>query len=366
MSAPATDGPAVPGGSQRGLSKIVLRLKTVLKRRDGSGRLSFAGKPAPVATAGLSVLAQPADPTPVIEASTPATKVPAPVADPEPVGDIPKGPQPTRMMRSQIEADRAMRIRERFAVTIEPLPSASDREICRVAKPIRMRIHRTCHQCETTFGANKVCSQCQHARCKSCPRYPPKKTDKGKWEKAQKKENVTPSIVVYIEPDTYWGLREQILLTKPSPRPGAQPLVRKKPKQRVRRNCHECGTLFPGGCKICPNCDHLRCVDCPRDPAKRSHYPDGYPGDAPSSNTSLPIKYRCHKCTKVFPAVPHPDSAEGIARKEGKIEPPECVRCKHPMCSACPRAPPVRIDPEPDPDVLRSVQAKLAALRLTV
>ncbi|KAF8855308.1 hypothetical protein BDZ45DRAFT_746571 [Acephala macrosclerotiorum] len=328
MSTPAQSGPEA-AGKKKGL---LSRMKTVLKRSDGSKRL-FSSKPS---AAGPST-------------SEPAETQPAPVV--EPVIDIPVGA--TKVMRSQIDADRARKLGERFAVTIEPLPTGPDRATYRIEKPIRMRIHRTCHRCNTTFGNNKVCAQCQHTRCKNCPRYPPKKVEK-------KGKEVVELKVVDIEPDTYYGLREQVILTKPNPKPNAQPLVRKKPMQRVRRTCHECSAMFPSGVKTCTGCQHVRCADCPRDPAKKKKYPDGYPGDAPSSNIDRPVKYNCHKCYKTFPPVPHPDSAEGIAAKEK--EPLECVRCKHPMCSDCPRAPPQRVEPAPDPEVLKSVREKLATL----
>ena len=48
----------------------------------------------------------------------------------------------------------------------------------RVEKKIRMRVRRKCHQCQTTIGANKICSQCDHVLCKECPRYPAKKKKK--------------------------------------------------------------------------------------------------------------------------------------------------------------------------------------------
>lgn len=173
--------------------------------------------------------------------------------------EIPVGTH-RKMMRSEIEAERAKKLAERFALYIEPLSPVPDKETTRIEKPVRMRIHRTCHICSTTYGGNKTCVKCEHVRCKSCPRYPVKKTEK-------KEKALAPTThIVTIEPDTYWGLREPILLTRPSGKPGAQPLVRKRPKQRVRRNCHECHGLFPSGTKICPGCDHVRCVECPRDP----------------------------------------------------------------------------------------------------
>jgi hypothetical protein len=224
-----------------------------------------------------------------------------------------------------------------------------------------------------------VCSQCQHVRCKECPRHPIKK-DKNPEDKGKAKEATAAVPGGAIEADTYYGLKEQIQLTKPSNKPGGQLLVRKKPMQRVRRTCHLCNTLYGAGVKTCSNCGHVRCTDCPRDPyvldlppfslltyssAKKRKFPDGYPGDAPSSDTSHPVKYSCHKCNKVFPAVPHPDSPEGIALAKSDADPLICVRCKHPRCSECPRAPPSQVEPAPDPDVLKSVEAKLAALNVT-
>jgi hypothetical protein len=168
-------------------------------------------------------------------------------------------PQPKKLMRSQIEADRARKLAEKFSLTLEPLSLGPDKEAFRVEKPIRMRIHRSCHRCSTAFGSNKVCTHCDHTRCRLCPRHPTKSERKGKEK--------TPVVKAdFIEPDTYYGLREQIQLTKPNPRPGGLPLVRKKPQQRVRRNCHECAALFASGAKICTACQHIRCADCPRDP----------------------------------------------------------------------------------------------------
>lgn len=150
---------------------------------------------------------------------------------------------------------------ERFKVTIEPYQWPSEKEAYRIEKPIRMRIHRQCHRCNTTFGGGKTCVSCQHSRCTKCPRYPPKKTEK---EGKQKEKGAVTSQT--LEVDSYYGLREVIELRKPNPRPGGQPLVRKKPMQRVRRTCHECSTMFSANAKICQGCNHIRCADCPRDP----------------------------------------------------------------------------------------------------
>ena len=78
--------------------------------------------------------------------------------------------------------------------------------------------------------------------------------------------------------------------------------------------------------------------------AKKKKFPDGYPGDVYSDDTSKPVKYACHKCSKVFPPLPHPDSEEG--KSAAGAAPPECVRCKHPKCESCPRAAPATHPPQ--------------------
>lgn len=356
MSTPTTTGPE----EKSAVSKLLSRARTVLRKKDGSKRFSFSGKSSAAATS-----------TPAAGPSTTKTSEPTPAPAAAAVEETPAptttkdGPQPVKIMRSQIDAERANRLGERFklpAIEAHEFPSKPDKEALRIEKPIRIRIHRTCHKCQTTFGGNKICATCQHPRCSKCPRYPVKKA---KTEGAKGKEKEAPKALVEgaIEPDTYWGLTEKYVLTIPS-RTGGQPLVRKKPMQRVRRTCHECSTLFLAGAKICTNCEHVRCTDCPRDPAKKKKYPDGYPGDVYSATSTQPLKYSCHQCTKVFPAVPHPNSPEGIAAAADPPPAPKCVRCGHTKCSECPRAPIVMVEPAPDPEVLRSVEAKLAKLNI--
>ena len=157
-----------------------------------------------------------------------------------------------------MHAERTKKLEERYSFKVKPWAVTDDKELYRIEKPIRMRIHRSCHKCNTAFGPNKVCTTCQHTRCKTCPRYPAK----GSGAKGKGKEIFTGD---YLEPDFYWTFKEEPVLTMPPRKPGGQPLVRKQPKQRVRRTCHECSTLFLKT-KECSKCGHIRCTECPRDP----------------------------------------------------------------------------------------------------
>lgn len=60
--------------------------------------------------------------------------------------------------------------------------------------------------------------------------------------------------------------------------------------------------------------------------------------------------YACHRCDMLFAP-----TEDGV--------PPECTRCKHPKCESCVFARPRKVKAEPDSEVVKSVEAKLSALR---
>jgi len=252
---------------------------------------------------------------------------------------------------SAVQQERARILFAKYGLTLEPEEWMSPRNLNveRVEKPIRMRVRRICHRCQTTFGPDKVCVNCQHLRCKKCPRHPPAKSKDAKGKAravVPPKENLAPLRPKPAIPP----------LTLPSRR-GGQDLVRKQITQRVRRNCHRCGTLFRGNVKECHNCEHVRCKKCPRDPPKLDKYPDGYPGDADPPPDPLPrvwkkqrlrVRYFCHRCSTQF--VPG-----------GRT----CVSCGEAKGPDTIRDPPKRDRPPPDPDIVQRVQERLAQLPLS-
>lgn len=82
---------------------------------------------------------------------------------------------------------------------------------------------------------------------------------------------------------------------------------------------------------------------------KKDKYPYGYPGDEFGAK-SIPY-YKCHECYAKFPP----------GAKDGET----CPRCSHGKCNNCERLRPQKVEPAPDPEVLRSVQEKLAALKVS-
>jgi hypothetical protein len=181
----------------------------------------------------------------------------------------------SKLSKSELFEERAKKLGERFGLEIKAgewqqaaAPPNSD-TVLRIDKPIRMRVRRTCHKCNTGFGAAKECPGCSHVRCTKCARYPPKRTEaeviasRERRAALMKANKESQAIVPDYDCENY-NDREYVL-KRPS-KTGGQDLIYKKPRQRVRRTCHECQTLFRAHSKKCDKCNHIRCTDCPRDP----------------------------------------------------------------------------------------------------
>ena len=149
---------------------------------------------------------------------------------------------------SALQEEKARAMFAKYGLTLEPGEWATPLpgDIPRIEKQVRMRVRRACHRCQVTFGHDKLCANCDHTRCKKCPRFPGSKprTAKGKGVAAG-------------------GVGEALTMQD---RGTGKEMTRKMPMQRVRRTCHECQTLFVGKAVQCESCKHLRCPKCPRDP----------------------------------------------------------------------------------------------------
>lgn len=172
-----------------------------------------------------------------------------------------------------MQHEKARALFAKYGLTLEPgeWKSPPEMPLQRVTQPIRMRVRRTCHRCQTTFGPEKVCVNCQHPRCKKCPRFPPARSkDEAEPQLLMPKPKIAEIITRHraaqpISPHIRITGDPKAPLTKPS-RTGGQDIVHKPVRQRVRRHCHRCGTLFISGSRECESCKHTRCKKCPRDP----------------------------------------------------------------------------------------------------
>ncbi|KAI1327479.1 hypothetical protein F5Y16DRAFT_371435 [Xylariaceae sp. FL0255] len=258
----------------------------------------------------------------------------------------------TRIPRIQIHEERAKKLGARFGLEIKPSEwHNSEGDVLRVDKPVRMRIHRECHRCHTRFGTGNVCAQCQHTRCKQCTRYPDKHTDAERQANRDKREALRQKHKDMAPIIPSYDFSPEIILKRPS-KTGHQDVVYKgRARVRVRRYCHVCENLISSHGKqarVCDQCGHKRCGDCPRAPDDKKKYPYGYPNDEPG--TVFKGVYACHECKMKFRS----DAEDGTP----------CARCDHAKCSKCPRVKPRRVDPDPDPDVLESLRQRMAELQM--
>lgn len=251
--------------------------------------------------------------------------------------------------KMEIFEERARKMDETYGLVMEAsdfLNIAPSETVYRVDKPIRMRARRVCHKCNTMFAVKNECPKCRHTRCDKCPRYPSKESEAdflinlGEMEAVVKANCENPAILA----DFFWG-DQQIELKRPS-KTGGQDLVHRRPRQRVRRTCHECETLFAPGSRNCEYCGHVRCTDCPRDPPKKDKYPFGYPGDVFGPETGA--RFECLSCETLYP----PEVEDGTP----------CQACGLEKSAESPRTVPRKVQPIPDPDVLNKLQATLAEL----
>ena len=165
---------------------------------------------------------------------------------------------------SALQEEKAKAMFAKYGLTLEPgewtTPVTDGAP--RVEKQVRLRVHRVCHRCQTIFGQDKLCSNCNHTRCKKCPRQ------NGTKSKGAKGKGIMAGGVLVDDGAT----KSDEALTMPH-RATGKDMTRKVPTQRVRRTCHECQTLFSGKAIQCENCKHMRCAKCPRDPSVLPYFP---------------------------------------------------------------------------------------------
>lgn len=366
------------------------RAKSALKREKTKRLPSSGGVSAPETSSGGATPLHGSAVAAVAAAARPTERRPVePIPEQEAkVGKAEKQPEPKKAeaddkteaeklekrvaSRAALQQEKARALFEKYGLTLEPhewaTPSTADR-VERVQKPIRMRVHRTCHRCQTTFGVDKVCVQCGHKRCKTCPRYPVKKP-----KHAQQEPGKVAAVAVAgagagerdgpTRDERRLKAERKYRITMPA-KVQTQDRVRRDVRQRVHRTCHRCERQFERGEKTCAACSHIRCTKCPRDPAKPHKYPDGYPGDAEAletdeiipavkrrefKKTRMVVKWHCHGC-------------DGIFTHGNKT----CRFCQHERCRECRRVPPKKAKPppaKPEPELMERIEARLADLRL--
>lgn len=251
----------------------------------------------------------------------------------------------------------------------------------RIEKKVRVRIHRQCHRCNATFGADRQCPNCTHSRCKKCMRVRPQSAPTSSHRRAEfcGRDNGPPERSIHDDPqyrvDRTRAIFEKYNMTfEPQeyyfPDPAQLgPRVQKRPRMRIHRRCHRCMTEL-GGLAACETCGHHACANCPRDPPVRaakapgaekgkSRTAEGLPSGMtaaavdPAARTGvsrvkakpkLRVKRYCHECSAAFPS---------------KVR--TCQRCQHEQCEGCKRLPATKAPKQKgtaamEPEVQKQVQ----------
>ncbi|KAL8692684.1 MAG: hypothetical protein Q9218_002333 [Villophora microphyllina] len=249
MSAPAPGGSGSPEEERKGLSKFVRRASKVFRRRS-SARGSISGPSdltqsasgtAPAESSAPQVSSPPAIAETAIE-EQPSAPPPAPITTQQPIEEKSTKPDNARVAKTAaasitIQEERARALFAKYGLTLEPgewtSPIKADAE--RVEKKIRMRVHRQCHKCQTTFGPDRICSNCKHNRCKKCPRYPTKRAKESAKEPKGKGVATTGGAAAAVA-DTELSLKNLTISSRTtgkqlSYKPATQRCPRQPPKR---------------------------------------------------------------------------------------------------------------------------------------
>ena len=258
----SSSGQGDAGGQRpQGLARFMRRASKVLK--GSSTRSSVAGASNTVPTTGDPNPSQPAvaripsvQPTALQSNRVEAELTELPITS---------RPITSALAQNKLHEDKARALFAKWGMTLEPgeWTPVWKGDAGRVERQVRVRVHRQCHRCQTAFGPEKICNSCTHSKCKSCPRFPMKKT-----KESQSKALARPSLPLAVHNAPYPNVRTRTKsLTLPdTPMTGNEVVVRRAPVQRVRRTCHKCHVTFIGKATTCRNCQHLRCPKCPREP----------------------------------------------------------------------------------------------------
>lgn len=338
---------------------------------------------------------------PIIPTNEPLTGLDADIdVDEDPADDVDATTLPTFSTRTAITDERARGLFAKYNLKYDPRGKRPQQEppnkIRRVEKPVRLRVHWTCHECRMQFGLEKVCAGCGHRRCRDCVRHPPKRAREAlefntlpmEEEEVQVQDEaegpppdgedsatVDPDLLSYrgepaapplspedaspngtprtsapaatagepltsppleIDDDAevdYAHLRSSQYMIHTRPRAAIHSILQPT-KNPTRRTCHECNaTLRHSGAQDCPSCGHVQCDLC-----------------APSTE---------HQLQKPGPSNQEPEEEASMVRSVKRVyrkprqrvryrcencnahfvESDRCVECGHERCHACHREP---------------------------
>lgn len=211
----------------------------------------------------------------------------------------------------------------------------------RVERPIRLRVHWTCHECNTRFGMENLCPDCGHRKCVLCSRHPPRGMkdvlDNGRYMAEQSelsRQESMSSVEAFGNPSTN---SMPILSAMPSP---------SLDRFRDIDAGGESGLSSPdytfytrpsaAVCMFEPDCRHVRCEQYFQSNLEPDERKQGLARLRRLSKGELPtikavrrvyrkprqrVRYTCEQCATKF------------------VEGDRCRECGHDRCNDCIREP---------------------------
>lgn len=363
------------------IGRVLARFTSVLRRKSSSREVPTA--------AVREVEERPSTPLPVAYTSTPVPSIEATPSTPHqrkssPVRSPPPKPTPAigdaleaddddedepdeedmsfltaniRSTRTALSDEKTRLMFDKYGVKYgnrRPPTEEPASKVRRVERPLRIRVHWICHQCDKSFAGHRTCAECGHRKCEECIRQPPRRgrdrgiDTEGYMDTEESTEELIETVPVAAHPDPTPADEEEdlpdeianpsaFLFTIHARSTGGLQYIHRPTAQILRRMCHQCDTPFPQSNKAdCKNCGHARCGMCPRQPLKSlrlgpmSIVEGKMPAtEAPAAPPALErvykkprqrVRWTCDKCN-------------GPATRE------KCMKCDHKRCGGCLRDP---------------------------
>ncbi|WPH04632.1 Hypothetical protein R9X50_00752500 [Acrodontium crateriforme] len=231
-------------------------------------------------------------------------------------------------------------------------------KVRRVLKSVRIRVHWTCHECNTLFTRDATCHQCGHRRCARCIRSPVKRPEDREHARTPRvvvnQQDINTSREIRTFGDLNFSLASDLEvdpdttpdeMNEPSPsinnnQPLQTPVDRHEPSRTTSKdkaddirtdsksNCNRLWCDIPFTPRSSPSCKYCVHNLCSTDAAMSS--------DTSNKQNTPPkkvlprifkrpkqcIRYTCHECNAFF------------------MDRTVCANCDHRQCGQCPREPP--------------------------
>ena len=282
--------------------------------------------------------------------------------------DIPIFPVDNGPYRIGISEEKAKLLFDRYGLTYQPRPAQEPpSKVRRVEKSIRLRMHWSCHECNSVFASERTCASCGHRRCQQCTRTPPQRVRQVSDHVQRLKEadeaqdailaTTSEPIPIASRNDAVASTSATDSCTRPSPglkadsnrttvtsdpssflftfqssRHGGLQMVHESRATLVERTCHECLTpMLPAGRPDCQACGHIRCNRCTRGVHKSRNLNYAIAGNSKAKAAPVlervykkprqRIRWTCDQCQEPF------------------RERDRCSACNHDRCEDCIRDP---------------------------